>query len=922
MSEDIAFLLRGMGSGGVFAALAVALVVTYRSSGVVNFATGAMALYTAETYAYLREGQLVVPIPGLPSTVDLVEGAGDGGNGFTFIAAAGIALVISALLGVVLHYLVFRPLRSAPAVAKAVASIGVMIVIQSLLAIRLGTQPITTDAILPDDEVEILGQSIRGDRLWFAACVVAMAVVLTLLFRFTRFGLATRAAAETEKGALLTGLQPERIALANWALSAVVAGTAGILISPIVPLIPASYTLFIVPALAAALVGNFTNLGPAVAAGLLIGALQSELVNLQTTYDWLPQAGMPEMIPLIVVLVVLVVRGRPLPSRGALVLRTLGRAPRPHNIPVAVAVGAGAGILAVFVFDGAYRAALILTFIYGAISLSWVVVTGYAGQVSLAQLSLAGVGAYSLHRFAMNWDVPFPLAPLLSAVVAMVIGVVVGLPALRIRGLPVAVVTLSLAVALEAFWFKNPDFNGGLDGAAIDMPTFLGIEFDNSVQSSRIAFAMLCLFTLVLVAVGVALLRNSRLGASMLAVKANERSAAAAGIDVARTKIVAFAIGSFIAGLGGTLLAYQQSGAIALSYNATLGLAIFATAYLAGITSVSGGVAAGVLASGGILFVALDRNFEFGDWYTVVAGVLLVLTVIRSPEGIIGQLHNVVARVLRRGPADSALPSFEHGDRTVAAPVAGTGRTILALDQVRVDYGGVVAVDRVSLEVGEGQIVGLIGPNGAGKTTLIDAISGYAASTGSVLFEGSPLDGLVPHRRIRRGLGRTFQGVELYDDLTVEENIRVGQEAARHGGHRVDLDPEVDDLTTLCQMLRLDAVRDRPVKELSAGYKQLVSVARALAGRPSVVLLDEPAGGLDSDESQWLGERLRDVRAAGVTILMVDHDMSLVLGVCDEIHVLDLGRLIASGPPAQIQTDRRVAEAYLGSTHAPVEVGG
>ena len=229
-------------------------------------------------------------------------------------------------------------------------------------------------------------------------------------------------------------------------------------------------------------------------------------------------------------------------------------------------------------------------------------------------------------------------------------------------------------------------------------------------------------------------------------------------------------------------------------------------------------------------------------------------------------------------------------------PIAGTGRTVLALDEVRVDYGGVVAVDRVSLEVGEGQIVGLIGPNGAGKTTLIDAISGYAASTGSVLFEGSCLDGLVPHRRIRRGLGRTFQGVELYDDLTVEENIRVGQEAARHGGHRVDLDPEVDDLTTLCRMLRLDAVRDRPVKELSAGYKQLVSVARALAGRPSVVLLDEPAGGLDSDESQWLGERLRDVRAAGVTILMVDHDMSLVLGVCDEIHVLDLGRRHRVGP--------------------------
>jgi ABC-type branched-subunit amino acid transport system ATPase component/branched-subunit amino acid ABC-type transport system permease component len=918
MSVHIAFLLRGLGSGGVYAALAMALVVTYRSSGVVNLATGAMALYTAETYSYLRDGLLVVPFPGLPSTIGLVDGAGDGGS-VDFIPAVVISLVIAAALGVLLHYMVFRPLRSAPAVAKAVASVGVMIVIQALLAIRLGTGAIITAPILPSENVDILGQPIRLEVLWFAAIVVALAVVLSLMFRYTRFGLTTQAVAETEKGAMATGLRPDRIARANWALSSVVAGIAGILISPIVPIIPYSYTLFIVPALAAALVGNFAKLGPAVAAGLAIGALQSELVNLQFTYTWLPQAGLPELVPLVLVLVVLVIRGRPLPMRGTLVLRTLGRAPRTRNLPLSTAIGVAVGVGALMFSDGAYRAALILTLIYAVISLSWVVVTGFAGQISLAQLALAGVGAFSLHRFAENWGVPFPIAPLLSAGIATVIGVVVGLPALRIRGLPVAVVTLTLAVAVEAIWFRNTHFNGGLNGAPINPPKLFGMVIHNDAKSGRLAFGILCLVTLALVGVAVAWLRTSRLGAAMLAVKANERSAAASGINVARTKLVAFGIGAYIAGLGGALLAYQQGAAIPASYNATLGLGVFATAYLAGMTSVFGGILAGVLASGGIVFVLLDRHFDMGEWYDVAAGVLLVVSIIKSPEGIAGTVTDLLARFRRRTLADPVLPTFEHRSPAVTTPAPDEGRVLLSLNNVGVTYGGVVAVDGVSFDVCAGHIVGLIGPNGAGKTTLIDAISGFTVSSGTVMFDGASVDGLPPHQRVRRGLGRTFQGVELYEDLTVEENVVVGTAAARSGRQGAPRGGIGSDLDAVFELLQLSAVRDRQVKELSAGYRQLVSVARALAGQPAMVLLDEPAGGLSSDESQWLGDRLRDVRDAGVTVLMIDHDMSLVLGVCDRIHVLDLGRIIASGPPAAIETDPVVTAAYLGSAHVPQE---
>jgi ABC-type branched-subunit amino acid transport system ATPase component len=223
----------------------------------------------------------------------------------------------------------------------------------------------------------------------------------------------------------------------------------------------------------------------------------------------------------------------------------------------------------------------------------------------------------------------------------------------------------------------------------------------------------------------------------------------------------------------------------------------------------------------------------------------------------------------------------------------------------------------VSFSVPRGAIVGVIGPNGAGKTTLIDAISGFAAHTGDVLVSGESIESLPPHARIRAGLGRTFQAIELYDDLSVSENVEVGLTAALHRGeHRLKHAEEAERLDRVFGLLGLSEVRDRPAGALSQGQRQLVSIGRALVGAPEVLLLDEPAGGLDTSESHWLGERLRNIRDSGVTILLVDHDMSLVLGLCDQIHVLDFGQVIAFGTPAEIRADRRVAEAYLGSTHA------
>jgi len=981
MSTVILFLILGLGSGAVYAALSLGLVVTYRSSGVVNLASAAIALYIAYTYAYLRMGELVDPIPGLSPTVSL------GGGPLGFWPAFLISLAVAGLLGALLYALVFRPLRATPAAAKAVASVGVMIVLQAVLATQLGSSAVTVAPIFPAHTYQMLGSRVPGDRLWSAAIIIALSIALGLWFRLSRFGLATRAAAESEKGAFVTGLSPQRIALVNWALSTVIAGVGGVLVAPIVPLTPDSYSLFIVAALAAALVGNFTKIGVTVAAAVVIGMLQSEATYLQTK-SWLPSSGLTDLVPLLVILIFLVLRGQELPSRGAIIQRTLGRAPRPRGyvVPGAVIVVLGLGSLAVT--HGSMRAAVITTLVMAVIALSQVVVTGFTGQISFAQLTLAGVGAFSLTRIQQQLHVPFPFAPLLAAVVAMAIGVIVGLPALRIRGLPVAVTTLALAAALQDLWFDNPDYDGGFAGAPVSDPKIFGVDLGVGAGHSypHLSFGILCLIVLLLAAGGVALVRRSRLGAAMLAVRANERSAAASGVSVAQVKLIAFAIGGFLAGLGGAMLAYQQTSADYSSYTAVGSVTFFATVYIAGITSVSGGINAGVIAAGGIAYTLVNNGIplwiyvllvglllvgivqlvrptlaraalavvglgsvaaaiahhggiELGAYYAAISGVLLILTVILNPEGIVGPVHTQLAALrqklaARRSPGPAISPAIppavapaeaglaaattEPPDRPLAPQASD--RPLLTVSGVGVRYGGVIANEDVSFEVFPGEILGLIGPNGAGKTTLIDAITGYARATGSVELLGAKLDARKPFQRSRDGLGRTFQGIELYDDLSVRENVEVGMTAARFSRPaRAGGAPPSADIDAYFKILDLQAVADQPVQQLSVGQRQLVSIARALAGRPTIVLLDEPAAGLDVTESRWLGERLRAIRDAGTTVIMVDHDMGLVLDVCDRIVVLDLGKIVAVGAPPEIERNDVVKRAYLGTTHASAE---
>ena len=644
-----------------------------------------------------------------------------------------------------------------------------------------------------------------------------------------------------------------------------------------------------------------------------------------------------------------------MPSRGTLLQVTLGRAPRSHwRWPTAV-VGTAVGICAIYLFTGNDRAALYASMITGVITLSLVVVTGYTGQISLAQLTFAGVSAYILSTFASTWGIPFPIAPIMAALVAAAAGVLIGIPALRVRGLMLGVVTLTFAAGVEAIWFNNNSIDGGASGLSIPTPRLFGMDLGigSGKDFPRPAFGILCLVVLVLVALGVSWLRTSRLGSAMLAVRADERSAAAAGINVVMVKLIGFAIAAFIAGLGGSLLAYQLGNVTFQDFDAYLGLVTFSIVVVAGITSVSGGILAGIISSGGILVALISSGVGSGgvdNWYGIVAGIGVILTVIFNPDGIVGPTHlfleqrrvrGILARpdgalvpTMQTVPESTPVPAPAPAPTSAPAPVAASaevgelvaadagvvsnGRTarsprdesavpLLEVKDLTVRYGGVVAVDKVSFNVGQGQIVGLIGPNGAGKTTTIDALCGFHGYEGAVLLGGQDVAGYTPHRRAALGLARTFQLAGVADDLTVEENVQVGQHmATTHDGAA---------LTRILDELGLVEMRDLQVSLLSQGQRQLVSVARALAGAPRLLLLDEPAAGLDSTESLWLAERLRDVRDTGVTILLVDHDMSLVLNLCDAIDVLDFGALIATGTPEQIRSNEQVSTAYLGATH-------
>jgi ABC-type branched-subunit amino acid transport system ATPase component/branched-subunit amino acid ABC-type transport system permease component len=904
----------GLGTGAVYAAVAVGLVLTYRGSGVINFSQALMGLWGAYVYLNLTStGTLTLPLVGIPANIDF-------GGPMSAIVALPLALLDTILVAAAVYFLVFRPLRNRPILGRIVASVGVLLTLQSLVVIRFGSTILPPPTVFPAGFVNLGPLSIQQERLWLAGEAIVVAVIVAVLLKRTRVGTAVRAASESEAVLSYAGWSPIRIGLVTWIGGALCTAAVAIPAASITGLDPNNYPLLIVDALACALVGRLSSVGLACASGLMLGMFQSELVFLGTK-SWYPTwavTGFGDALPFAIIAIYLVVRGTHLPTRGTTVI-TQHLAPfirRPVNVPITVGATA-VGVAGVLLTHGTVRFGVITSLVWGIACLSLVVVTGMLGQISFAQIAIAGIAGFTLS--SLNSTI---VGALIAIVVATGAGVVLGFPALRVRGTQLAVITLAAAYAVQQFVFGNPSFNGPL-GNNVTGPKFG--TFDLSVRSgtdiATVQYGILALIVFASCAIGVQLLANHRLGRQFLAVRTNESAAASIGIDVARVKLIGFAIGSGLAAIAGVLIAYSQSQVDASTYGVFAGISLLLITYIGGITRVSGAVVAGILVAGGVTYTVLNNLIDLGNYYALLTGVGVIAAVIMNPQGAAGSLPpfgqylSNRLRMMRPRQSGEMTPASA---RTLDPSIQAKSMP-LSISNLSVTYGGVIAVSGVDLSIEPGTVVGLIGPNGSGKSSLVDAVTGFTRCEGDVQLNGESLAKRGAHRRSRLGVGRTWQSVDLFPDLSVRENLLAATDCIprKNLSQRKRKQNAHDLVARALSLLDIENLGLRTTKELTVGQQKLVSVARCLAGDPSVVLLDEPAAGLSSAESLELGARIRTIAQSGPGVLLIDHDVPLVMNACDFIYVLELGRVIASGTPAEVRANSRVQEAYLGATSDP-----
>jgi ABC-type branched-subunit amino acid transport system ATPase component/ABC-type branched-subunit amino acid transport system permease subunit len=922
LPKQVAF--SGLVNGATYGIMAVGIILVYRSTRVINFAVAAMGGLAAALLARMVINWNV-----------------------SYWPAFAVCVIVGGAIGWLVDRVVIRRLFNAPRVIVFVATIGVAQLLVFGQAVLPRPSHITGFPTPSASSWTVFGVDVQGAHVAILIVVPLLTAALAVFLNRTKYGIAVRASAANADAARLAGIDVQRMSSLVWVLAGLLAAVGTILSAPITTTTSSDILILgpglLVRVLVAAVIARMSSLGTALVTGIAIGVGESLLY-----YNRPNDHGILDLALLVVLLVALV----PLASRrgsAETVESGFSFTPRVPAIPSALArtwyvrrlpeltfvAGLVAALAPLFIVHGASQQQLWSSVLLSAIiALSLTVLTGWSGQLSLGQFAFVGLGAMTTAALVTR-GVGFAPALAAAAIVGGAVAVLVGAPALRVPGLYLAVTTLAFAVATGS-WLLSRSFFVGSD-QTVTMPRAVVGSFSLSPERT---YYVLCLIALVVCVVAVARIRRSGFGRSLIGARDNERSLAAFGLSPARVKVTAFAISGVLAGFAGGLLGglYVTFGPD--RFSATGSLQAVAMVVIGGLASVTGAVVGALVVVGLPVLFSNNANVAL---LTSGAGILVVLLIF--PGGIAQVFASLRDEILvqiarRREPAaDATKPAPQPellalGATARALPTATAARRkasagdatgpVLVVAELSVRFGSQIAVDGVDLEVRPGEIVGLIGSNGAGKSTIMNAIGGFVPSDGTISVFGSDVAGLAPARRARLGLGRTFQGADLFSDLDVRETIMLALEVGQRAGipsivlglphaRRAERAKQAR-ADEIIAFLGLDTVAARFVDELSTGTRRIVELACLVASGTRILCLDEPTAGLAQRESEAFVPMLANLRRAlDASILIIEHDMSVAMEVSDRMYCLESGRIIREGLPDDVRNDPVVIESYLGA---------
>jgi branched-chain amino acid transport system permease protein len=610
----------------------------------------------------------------------------------------------------------------------------------------------------------------------------------------------------------------------------------------------------------------------------------------------------------------------PVPAASAASGAPPDRSARSGSAPLWVGrglVALAAAFLLVFPFasdDAYYQNMIILSLVFAIGASGLNIITGFAGYVSLGQGAFVGLGGYTMGVLATRFPdlSPWLWVPV-AGVVAAAVALILGLVSLRSRGPAFVIITVAFLFLVQVVAVNWVSLTNGTPGLTLPLPTW-----DRDIINVPFYYALMGILVLQLLLTW--WIRRTKLGMGLIAIREDETKAAGIGIDLPVEKIIGFIASTVFVGMAGAVYGYYLTF---IDPRGMFSILISVQIILSLLVGGKGTLWGPVL--GAFLIEPLNEiaNQEFGgNGRLYLFGGLLIVVVIFLPQGILPAVEKFLLRRRTEGKAGLVGARIGSGGSLVSlkervAPATGerAGGPLLEVSGLVKQFGGLRAVDSCSFTVPEGSITGLIGPNGSGKTTVFNLIDGtFAPDAGTITFAGERIDRLAPWSRAHRGLGRTFQITRLFGEMTVLENVVAPQRSFSWSqlGRIAVSGPEAKAAEELLEFVGMRAFRDQKARALSYGQQKLVELAQVLMLDPKLIMLDEPAGGINPVLIDRMAEMIRELNSYGKTFLIVEHNMPFVLGLCDPIHVLARGATMATGTPARIQSDPAVIDAYLG----------